>query len=98
MGTYLPSSIYPSHLPHPPLQRKCERYWATKLNEPFKPGRNLSVTILRCDTHPEFELRTIKVEKVGTIVLTIGPSLHIHSSNNPSEPNSAPSNATKKLE
>ena len=64
-GTYLPYSTFPSHLPHP-LQRKCERYWSTALNDPFKPGRDLSVTILRCDTHPEFELRTIKVEKVGT--------------------------------
>ena len=51
-------------LPHP-LQRKCERYWAADSNEPYKPGRDLSVTTLRCDTHPEFELRTIRVEKVG---------------------------------
>ena len=59
------SSTFPSHLFHP-LQRKCERYWATELKEPFKPGRDLSVTILRCDTYSEFELRTIKVEKVGS--------------------------------
>ena len=64
--TYLPFSTLPCHLSHPPMQRKCERYWANEFNEPFKPGRNLSVTTLRCDTHSEFELRTIKVEKVGT--------------------------------
>ena len=70
VSTYVRTSHPPPSLPtchnHPPLQRKCERYWATELNEPFKPGRNLSVTILRCDTYSEFELRTIKVEKVRT--------------------------------
>ena len=56
-----------THLPHlpRPLQTKCEKYWESELNEPFKPGRDLSVTTLSCDTHPEFELRTMKVEKVG---------------------------------
>ena len=67
----LPSPLalptYPTLLLCPPLQIKCERYWETALNEPFTPGRDLSVTTLRCDTHPEFELRTIKVEKVGGI-------------------------------
>ena len=57
------------HLPHP-LQRKCEKYWESELNKPFKPGRDLSVTTLRCDTHPEFELRTIKLEKVWEPTLT----------------------------
>ena len=61
VSTYEPPLL---HLPHP-LQRKCERYWETEMDKPFKPGRDLSVTTLRCDTHPEFELRTIKVAKVG---------------------------------
>ena len=69
----IPLLHQPLPLACPPLRRKCEWYWEPALNEPFKPGRDLSVTILRCDTHPEFELRTIKVEKVGgiwTLVLT----------------------------
>ena len=70
VSTYVRTSHPTPSLPtchtHPPLQRKCERYWATEFNEPFKPGRDLSVTTLRCDTYSEFELRTIKVEKVRT--------------------------------
>ena len=49
-----PPSPTPPTCPTHYLQQKCarEQYWANKFNEPFKPGRDLSVTTLRCDTHP----------------------------------------------